>query len=268
MNIDNKLLAVALGSLLVGGGAVAAFNSIKSHDPAPSPISHLVTAAPAASVQPEIPALDLQQDAPSESYAMITSVKPVTRSSAQYASVLSVEPVNRTVASSKPRQECHEVPVTKRLPERDGNVGGTVAGAIIGGVVGNQLGKNRSSDRRKIETAAGAVGGAFLGRYIDQQHVGGRVVQTTERQCRIVSDVVNRNELVGYDVTFRNPDGTTGMKRMSQRPGSRIALGNKTVNAGYDVSYQLDGETRVVRMDQRPGVDRFKVVDGQVITHI
>ena len=76
------------------------------------------------------------------------------------------------------------------------------------------------------------------------------------------------SELVGYDVTFRNPDGTTGMKRMNQRPGARIALGNKTVNAGYDVSYQLDGETHVVRMDQRPEVDRFKVVDGQVITRI
>lgn len=267
MYIDNKLLAVALGSLLVGGGAVAAYNSLQSHQAVPSPAAQLVSADPAAPVQPEIPALDLQAE-PALNYATITGIKPVTKSSAQYASVLSVEPVNRTVASSQPRQECHDVPVTQRLPERDGNVGGTVAGAVIGGLAGNQLGKNRSSDRRKIETVAGAVGGAYLGRYIDQKHVGGQVVHTTERQCRTVSDVVNRNELVGYDVTFRNPDGTTGMKRMNQRPGARIALGNKTVNAGYDVSYQLDGETHVVRMDQRPEVDRFKVVDGQVITRI
>lgn len=271
MYIDNKLLAVALGSLLVGGGAVAAYNTIRSQpaSPAQTAAASMVTAQPAsfaavdASVQPA--PLNLAAG-PDVAFAPIIGVKPVTTSSTRYATVLDVDPVTRQVAQSQPRQVCEDVPVTQRLPERDGNVGGTVAGAVIGGLAGNQLGKNRSSDRRKIETAAGAVGGAFLGRYIDQRHVGGRVVQTTERQCRTVSDSVSRDKVIGYDVTFRNPDGSTGMKRMTSRPGSRLSLGKSTSTAGYDVTYEFNGEQKVVRMDQRPTVDRFRVVDGQVIT--
>ncbi len=269
MYIDNKLLAVALGSLLVGGGAVAAYNTIQSQpaSPAQTAAASMVTApasfAADASAQPA--PLNLAAG-PDVAFAPIIGVKPVTTSSTRYATVLDVDPVTRQVAQSQPRQVCEDVPVTQRLPERDGNVGGTVAGAVIGGLAGNQLGKNRSSDRRKIETAAGAVGGAFLGRYIDQRHVGGRVVQTTERQCRTVSDSVSRDKVIGYDVTFRNPDGSTGMKRMTSRPGSRLNLGKSNNTAGYDVTYEFNGEQKVVRMDQRPTVDRFRVVDGQVIT--
>ena len=50
------------------------------------------------------------------------------------------------------------------------------------------------------------------------------------------------------------------------KPGSRISLGSASTTTGYDVTYKLDGEERVVRMDERPSVDRFRVVDGQVIT--
>lgn len=265
MYIDNKILAVALGSLLVGGGAVAAYQSLKSA-PAPTSASEMVGAQPGMTGDgAEIAPLNLSAGS-DVAYAPIVSVKPVTSQQARYATVLDVNPVSRTVAQQQPRQECQDVPVTQRLPERDGNVGGTVAGAVIGGLVGNQLGKNRSSDRRKIETVAGAVGGAFAGRAIDQRHVGGRVVQTTERQCRTVTDTINSSKVIGYDVTFRNPDGSTGMKRMSSKPGSRISLGSASTTTGYDVTYKIDGEERVVRMDQRPSVDRFRVVDGQVIT--
>lgn len=270
MYIDNKLLAVALGSLLVGGGAVAAYNTIQSQpaSPAQAAAASMVTAQPAAlapDTTAQVAPLNLAAG-PDIAFAPIVGVKPVTTSSTQYATVLDVDPVTRQVAQSQPRQVCENVPVTQHLPERDGNVGGTVAGAVIGGLAGNQLGKNKGGDRRKIETAAGAVGGAFLGRYIDQRHVGGRVVQTTERQCRTVSDTVNSSKVIGYDVTFRNPDGSTGMKRMTSRPGSRLNLGKSTSTAGYDVTYEFNGEQKVVRMDERPSVDRFRVVDGQVIT--
>ncbi|RMH94874.1 glycine zipper 2TM domain-containing protein [Lysobacter pythonis] len=267
MYIDNKLLSVALGSLLVGGGAVAAYHSLSRPD-APAGQPTLARAGvPKPQPTPEVAPLELRTG-PDVSYAPIVSVKPVTRSAPQYASVIGIDPVTRAGEQQRSREVCDDVPVTKRLPERDGNVGGTVAGAVIGGLVGNQLGKNKGGDRRKIETAAGAVGGAFLGRYIDQRHVGGQVVQATERQCRTVTESVPSNRVVGYDVTFRNPDGSTGMKRMDKRPGSRIALGSKSVTESYDVTYELDGRKRVVRMDRRPGVDRFKVVDGEVITRI
>lgn len=265
MYIDNKILAVALGSLLVGGGAVAAYNSLQSA-PAPTATSGMIGAQPAM-LTGEGDMAPLNLTAGSDmAFAPIVSVKPVTSKQARYATVLDVDPVSKTVAQQKPRQECRDVPVTQRMAERDGNVGGTVAGAVIGGLVGNQLGKDRSSDRRKIETVAGAVGGGFLGNRIDRRHVGGQVVQTTERQCHTVSDTVNSSKVIGYDVTFRNPDGSTGMKRMSSRPGSRISLGSASSTTGYDVTYKFDGEERVVRMDERPSVDRFRVVDGQVVT--
>ena len=138
-----------------------------------------------------------------------------------------------------------------------------MAGAIIGGLVGNQVG---GGDGRKVATAAGAAAGGYIGNRVDRRHVGGRVVQTTERQCHTVTDTINSSQVIGYDVTFRNPDGSTGMKRMTSKPGSRISLGSATTTTAYDVTYTLDGEERVVRMDERPGVDRFRVVDGQVIT--
>lgn len=268
MYIDNKILAVAVGSILLGGGAVAAYHGLQSPPANTGARTAMVTAQPVDAAMPagvEVAPLNLAAGSSVE-YAPIVSVKPVTRSTAQYATVLGIDPVSRNVAQQVPRQECRDVAVQQRLPERDGNVGGTVAGAIIGGLAGNQLGKNKGSDRRKIETVAGAVGGGFLGRHIDQRHVGGRVVNTTERQCRTVTDTVNGSKVIGYDVTFRNPDGSTGMKRMASKPGSRIPLGNSTSTTGYDVTYRYNGEQQVVRMDQRPGVDRFRVVDGQVIT--
>ncbi|MGY0504644.1 glycine zipper 2TM domain-containing protein [Luteimonas sp. e5] len=276
MNIDRKLLAVALGSLLLGGVSVAAYNSLQT----PTMHADMVSArdgdADARRSGGELAplAFDVEADEAARraakpddvEWAPIVAVKEVTRNTPQYATVLAINPVNQAVTEQQARQVCEDVPVTRRLPERDGNVGGTVAGAVIGGLVGNQLGKGRSSDRRKIETAAGAVGGAFLGRHIDQRHVGGQVVQSVERQCRTVHEPVSRNRVVGYDVTFRNPDGSTGMQRMDSRPGSRISLGKARETTGYDVTYEYAGEQRVVRLDQRPAVDRFKVVDGQVLT--
>ncbi len=265
MYVDNKILAVALGSLLVGGGAVAAYNTLQS-EPARPAVASMVTAQQPVQGQgqptPEVAPLNLAAG-PAVSYAPIVGVKEVKSSSTQYAQVLDVDPVTRSVAQSQPRQECRDVAVAQRLPERDGNVGGTVAGAVIGGLLGNQVG---GGDGRKAATAAGAVAGGFIGNRIDRRHVGGRVVQGTERQCNTVSDTVHRDKVIGYDVTFRNPDGNTGMKRMTSRPGSRISLGKATTTTGYDVTYEVNGEKKVVRMEDRPTVDRFRIVDGQVIT--
>ena len=49
--------------------------------------------------------------------------------------------------------------------------------------------------------------------------------------------------------------------------GKRIALGDDTRTIVYDVRYSFDGETRTVRMDQKPGT-RLPVIDGQVVTQV
>lgn len=262
MYIDHKMLAVALGSLLVGGGAVAAYRSLPSTPVTPVTEAMVSTPPAVLNAGSAVAPLDLAAG-PDAVFAPIVSVKPVTSKQVRYATVLDVEPVSHAVAQQVPRQACRDVPVTQRLPERDGNVGGTVAGAIIGGLLGNRIG---GGDGRRVATVAGAAAGGYIGHRVDRRHVGGRVVQATERQCQTVIDTVNSAKVIGYDVTFRNPDGTTGMKRMSSKPGSRISLGSATTTIGYDVTYKLDGEAHVVRMDERPRVERFRVVDGQVVT--
>jgi uncharacterized protein YcfJ len=154
--------------------------------------------------------------------------------------------------------------VQERLPERDGNVGGTVAGAVIGGLVGNQVGGGKG---RKLATVAGAVGGGFAGREVDRRHVGGQVVQRVDRQCRTVQDSSQSSKVVAYNVTYRNPDGTTGTMRTGEKPGDRIALGTEDRTIGYDVTYRYDGSQRTVRLQDEPG-DRLPVLDGEIVAPV
>lgn len=256
--MKNNTLAIALASLLVGGVAVAAFQNNRE-----SGRSDFVASGgeDAAVLDSNIPSSGRLE------YAQVVDVRPLTENRDLYAQVIGVEPVRETSTTSNPRQVCEDVVVQERLPERDGNVGGTVAGAVIGGLVGNQLGKRHGGDRRKIETVAGAVGGAFAGRAIDNRHVGGRVVSRTDTQCRTVQDTSTSSHTVAYNVTYRNPDGTTGTMRTDAKPGERIALGNEQETVGYDVTYRYDGQERTIQMDERPG-ERLPVIDGQVVTQV
>jgi uncharacterized protein YcfJ len=246
--MKNNTLAIALASMLVGGVAVGAYHNSRDNDR-----PRVVDAAQAEElgVAPGTP-LD---------YADVVDVVAVTERQPLYATVLGSEAVRETTTSTTPRQVCQDVVVQERLPERDGLAGGTVAGAVIGGLVGNQVG---SGNGRKLATVAGAVGGGFAGREIDRRHVGGRVTERVDRQCTTVQDSSQSSRVVAYNVTYRNPDGSTGTMRTSSRPGDRIALGSEDVVVGYDVTYRHDGMERTVRMDQEPG-DRLPVVDGEVV---
>jgi uncharacterized protein YcfJ len=250
--MKNNTLAIALASLLVGGVAVAAFQN--GRDDRPSDL------ASDGQLQAEgaIPSGGRLE------YAQITSIDPVTERQNLFATVIGTEAVRETTTSSSPRQVCEDRVVQERLPERDGNVGGTVAGAVIGGLVGNQVG---GGNGRKLATVAGAVGGGFAGREIDRRHVGGRVTERVDRQCRTVSDTSQSSRVVGYNVTYRNPDGTTGTMRTDGKPGNQIALGTEDVTVAYDVTYRYDGRERTIRMNERPG-DRLPVIDGQVVTQV
>ncbi len=257
--MKNNTLAIALAALLVGGVATAGYMNSRSHDQAGSPQAGT---QPAAFGSEPLPADNGIPSAGRVEYAEVVGVKPITEREPLYATVIGSEPVRESSTTNSPREVCENVVVQERLPERDGNVGGTVAGAVIGGLVGNQVG---GGNGRKLATVAGAVAGGYAGREVDRRHVGGQVVSRTDRQCRTVNNTSTTSRTVAWNVTYRNPDGTTGSMRTESKPGSRIALGDGSKTVGYDVTYQLDGQQHTVRMDQKPGA-RLPVINGQVVT--
>ena len=261
--MKNNTIAIAIAALLVGGVSVAAFQSARSPDNASNLQSQYVTANNAGETSLVDRAESNALNGPRGlAYADVIGVKPVTEKSTAYATVVNAEPIKETTTSTTPREVCEDVVVQERAPERDGNVGGTVAGAVIGGLVGNQVGKGNG---RKAATAAGAVAGGFIGNRVDRNHVGGRVVERTDRQCRTVQDTAQSSKTVAYDVTYRNADGTTGSMRLNSKPGDRVKVGTKNNTIGYDVTYSFNGQQNTVRMDEKPG-ERLPVVDGQVVT--
>ena len=136
------------------------------------------------------------------------------------------------------------------------------AGAVSGGLLGNQVG---GGSGKKAATVAGAVAGGVIGNQVDKRHVGGKVVNRTERQCHTENATSESSRVTGYNVTYRNPDGTTGTMRMDSKPGTRIAMGTTDKVIGYDVTYRFEGQDKTIRMDQKPG-ERLPVIDGQVVT--
>lgn len=262
--MNKNILAVALASLLVGGVAVAAYNSFRGNDAQPTAFTTAPDGTLATSLTGDLAAngaIDGQPIARVE-YADVLNVKPINEKQALYATVIGTEPVRETSTTSSPREVCEDVVVQDRLPERDGNVGGTVAGALIGGLLGNQVG---GGNGKKAATAAGAVAGGFVGNRVDRNHVGGRVTTRTDRQCRTVQSSSQSSRVVAYNVTYRNPDGTTGTMRTGSKPGNRISLGSENEVVGYDVTYRYQGQEQTIRLDERPG-QRLPIIDGQVVT--
>lgn len=267
--LKNNTLAIALASLLVGGVAVAAFEHARA--PAAPEATVAANALPAAgtpAANGDVRALD-SSVAPSGDkldYAQVVNVQPVSERQKLYATVIGTDPVRETSTVSTPHEVCNDVVVQDPAPRRDPrNIGGTVAGAVIGGLLGNQVGKG---DGRKLATVGGAVGGAFAGRAIEQHHADNQVVSHTEHQCHSESSTSQASRVVAYNVTYRNPDGTTGTMRTEHRPGSRILLGSDHRTVGYDVTYRYDGSEHTVRMAQKPAGDRLPVVDGKVVTQV
>ena len=247
---------IAAGALLVGGIATAAY--MNNRDGGSD-----VAAITAPAQDGDVAASDALPETPALEFAEILSVTPVTEKEQRYATVIGTEPVRESTTQSVPHEVCEDVVVQERLPERDGNVGGTVAGAVIGGLLGNQVGGGKG---KKVATAAGAVAGGVIGNQVDKRHVGGKVVSRTERQCRTEYATSESSRVIGYTVTFRNPDGTTGTKRMDKKPGERIALGTEDKVVGYDVTYRYQGQEGTLRLDQEPQSDRLPVVDGKIVT--
>jgi uncharacterized protein YcfJ len=257
INLLTRTIAAALATLALAGCG-------RDADPAGGYVTGTEQSSIDATTEPAIaePVREPELDPVAElEYADVTRVREVNDSTPVYGTVIASQAVTQDVA--QPQQVCRDVVIEERQPERDGLKGGTIAGAIIGGVVGNQVGGD--GDRQKLATVAGAVAGGYAGRAIDRRHEGGDIVTRTEQQCETQS--VSTTQVLGFDVTYREPDGDTATRRMEtdQAIGSRISLGSRSRLVGYDVTYRYRGETQTIRMDTRPG-DRLPVVDGEVVT--
>ena len=268
MKSNTTTILIAVGALLFGGVATAAYMNSRGTPAdavaaAPVETASLQASATDTALDDAAP-LDSQIEPAALQYAQVTKVAPITNKDKVYATVIGSEPVRETTTTSVPHEVCEDVVVEERLPERDGNTGGTVAGAVIGGLLGNQVGKGNG---KKAATAAGAVAGGLIGNKVDRNHVGGKVVTRTERQCHTENASSESSRVTGYNVTYRNADGTTGTMRMDSKPGNRIAMGNTDKVVGYDVTYRFEGQEKTIRMDQKPG-DRLPVIDGQVVTQV
>ena len=257
--MKNNTIAIALGALLLGGVATAGYMNNRADNRSVYPDQLVDADAAMAYDNNGIPASGRLE------YVPVVNVEPIIESEEMYATVIGTEPVRESSTTSNPQQVCEDVVVQERMPERDGNVGGTVAGTIIGGLVGNQVG---GGNGRKAATVAGAVAGGMIGNRVDRNHVGGQVVNRTDRRCRTVSNTSTSSRTVAWNVTYRNPDGTTGSMRTDSKPGERIALGKEDRTVGYDVSYRVDGEVRTTRMEQPPAGDRLPLIDGRVVTQV
>jgi uncharacterized protein YcfJ len=118
-----------------------------------------------------------------------------------------------------PREACHDETVTQqRQPKDQHRIAGTVIGAVVGGVVGNQFG---GGNGRTLATAAGAAAGGYAGNQVQDRMQQGNTYQTTQHKCETVYDVETKQ--LGYDVKYQF-DGKTGVVRMDHDPGKRIAM--------------------------------------------
>ena len=124
-----------------------------------------------------------------------------------------------------PREVCGDQTTLEQAPVKDEKrIAGTAIGAVVGGVLGSQIG---SGSGRDAATVAGAAAGGYAGSKIQKRIQQGNVEESTETQCVTVYDI-------------------------------------ESVQAGYDVTYELDGVQKVVRMDHDPG-KRIPVEDGKLV---
>lgn len=128
---------------------------------------------------------------------------------------------------SVPRKECHDQLVTRTRPTKDPNqIAGTVAGAVIGGVIGNQVG---GGNGKKLATVGGAAGGGYAGNKIQEGMQERNTYQESQTTCETVRD--SRQEQDGYDVTYRL-NGQDKVVRLAYNPGQRIPVENGVIVPG------------------------------------
>ncbi len=218
----DKTLAVALGGVLAAGAAVGAYKT--------------------GVIGPQ--------------YADVVRSTPVTVKEPVYADVVDSVPI--TQATESPQQVCGNQAVRVRRPERFGDKDGMLIGAVVGGLLGHQVG---GGSGRTLATFGGAVAGGYVGRDIDRRHVGGRVVDETQRVCH--TETRRHDNIIGYEVRYQQ-DGRLRTTRVSKKPSDQVWLGDRDRIIGYDVDWRYRDKTGTVRLDQKPAA-RLPIRDGAII---
>jgi uncharacterized protein YcfJ len=122
---------------------------------------------------------------------------------------------------SVPREVCKDELVEVAVPTKDPKqITGTIAGAVIGGVLGNQVGDGSG---KKVATVAGAAAGGYAGNKIQENMQEGKTTTATQRVCNTVQE--SHVEPTGFDVTYVL-DGEQRVVHMDHDPGERIAINN------------------------------------------
>lgn len=210
----NKTVLAVLAGLLVGGGAIAAYQTF---------------ATP---------------------YAEVVSSTPIIEKEPIYGDVVSSNVVTEMRTGS--RQVCEDVAVEKRRPERFGDKDGMVIGAVVGGLVGNQVGGGSGKKLATVAGVVGGayagreidrrhVGGQKYTEIEQRCHtvsepreevIGYDVkyrsegeVSTTRVDSKPGAQILlgERDKVVGYDVTWRY-EGQTGTLVMDEDPGDRLPI--------------------------------------------
>lgn len=210
----NKTVLAVLAGMLVGGGAIAAYQTF------------------------------------STPYAEVVSANPITEQEPIYGEVLSSVAVTETRTGS--REVCEDRVVEKRRAERFGDKDGMVVGALVGGLLGNQVGGGSGKKVATVAGAVGgAYAGREIDRrhtggqrYTETEQVCRTVSEPREEvigydveyrsEGKVASKRVDkkpgdqillgeRDVVVGYDVTWRY-DGQTGNLVMAEDPGERLPI--------------------------------------------
>ncbi len=117
------------------------------------------------------------------------------------------------------RQACRDEAVTQQAAVKDEKrIAGTAIGAVIGGVLGNQVG---SGDGKKLATVAGAAAGGYAGNQVQKQMQEGNTETVLQQRCQTVYD--SQKSQAGYVVTYVL-DGKQGVVQMDHDPGRQIPV--------------------------------------------
>lgn len=222
----NRNIAIAIGAALVGGVAVAAYQSLP------------------------------------RDYAEIVEVEPITETVPIVGQVLDAQPIVET--RSGPREVCEDRVVEYQAQPKDPNrIAGTAIGAVVGGLIGSQIG---SGSGKTAATVAGAAGGAYAGRKVQGTRQAAKTETRVEKVCETITETRDevvgyrvtyqldgdthsrrmsrkpgntitlgeKEQIVGYEVTYRYKDrvDTVRTEEDPGEPGDRIPVRDGVVSLG------------------------------------
>ena len=137
------------------------------------------------------------------------------------APVVGADPIVQVVTDRIPHETCRDERV--KVVVQGGHGHSTtppILGAIIGGTVGGALGSD--SRHQPLIAGAGAALGASIGHDVSHQQ-NAHSYYTTEKYCEVDYELRDREEVVGYRVSYRYGDSIYHT-RTAAHPGETIRV--------------------------------------------